>query len=100
MEMVRQLQPDLVISDVMMPVMSGKELCYKIKTNVELSHISVLLLTAQTSTEYMVEGFMFGADDYITKPLKNAKSPNGYNIILDKAIPDSVFTQNYLNTAK
>lgn len=68
LEMVRQIQPDLVISDVMMPEMSGKELCYKIKTNVELSHISVVLLTAQTSVEYVVEGFMFGADDYVTKP--------------------------------
>lgn len=68
LEMVRQIQPDLVISDVMMPEMSGKELCYKIKTNVELSHISVVLLTAQTSVEYVVEGLMFGADDYVTKP--------------------------------
>ncbi len=69
LEMVRQIQPELlVMSDVMMPQMSGKELCYKIKTNVELSHISVVLLTAQTSVEYVVEGFMFGADDYVTKP--------------------------------
>lgn len=56
LEMARQIQPDLIISDVMMPEMSGKELCYKIKTNVELSHISVVLLTAQTSVEYVVEG--------------------------------------------
>lgn len=68
LEMARQIQPDLIISDVMMPELSGKELCYKIKTNVELSHISVILLTAQTSVEYIVEGLMFGADDYVTKP--------------------------------
>ena len=68
LEMARQIQPDLIISDVMMPEMSGKELCYKIKTNVELSHISVVLLTDQTSVEYVVEGLMFGADDYVTKP--------------------------------
>ena len=68
MELAQQLQPDLILSDVMMPEMSGKEMCYKIKNNVELSHISVVLLTAQTSTEYIVEGYMFGADDYITKP--------------------------------
>nr|WP_321027876.1 ATP-binding protein [Bacteroides sp.] len=66
--MAQQIQPDLIVSDVMMPEMSGKELCYKIKTNVELSHISVVLLTAQTSVEYVVEGLMFGADDYVTKP--------------------------------
>ena len=68
LDMARQIQPDLIVSDVMMPEMSGKELCYKIKTNVELSHISVVLLTAQTSAEYIVEGLMFGADDYVTKP--------------------------------
>ena len=67
-ELVRQIHPDLVLSDVMMPEMSGKELCYKIKNSIELAHISVILLTAQTSTEQMVEGYMFGADDYITKP--------------------------------
>ena len=68
LEMAQQIQPDLIVSDVIMPEMSGKDLCYKIKTNVELSHISVVLLTAQTSVEYVVEGLMFGADDYITKP--------------------------------
>ena len=66
LEMAQQIQPDLIVSDVIMPEMSGKDLCYKI--NVELSHISVVLLTAQTSVEYVVEGLMFGADDYITKP--------------------------------
>lgn len=68
LEMARQIQPDLIVSDVMMPEMSGKEMCYKIKNNVELSNISIVLLTAQTSAEYVVEGFMFGADDYVTKP--------------------------------
>lgn len=68
LEMTRQLHPDLIVSDIMMPEMSGKEMCYKIKNNVELSHIPVVLLTAHTSTDYIVEGFMFGADDYVTKP--------------------------------
>lgn len=68
LEQIRQAQPDLVLSDVMMPEMTGKELCYKIKNSVELAHIPVVLLTAQTSTAQMVEGYMFGADDYVTKP--------------------------------
>lgn len=67
-EQTRQVQPDLVLSDVMMPEMTGKELCYKIKNSVELAHIPVVLLTAQTSAAQMVEGYMFGADDYVTKP--------------------------------
>ena len=48
--------------------MSGKEMCYKLKNNVEYSHIPIVLLTAQNSVEYIVEGYMFGADDYVTKP--------------------------------
>lgn len=63
-----QIQPDIIVSDVMMPEMSGKEMCYKLKNNVELSHIPIILLTAQNSVEYIVEGYMFGADDYVTKP--------------------------------
>lgn len=67
-EQSRTLQPDIVLSDVMMPGMSGKEMCYKIKNHVDMSHIPVVLLTAQTSVEYAIEGYMYGADDYITKP--------------------------------
>ncbi len=66
--MTYQIHPDIVLSDVMMPEMSGKEMCFKIKNSVELSHIPVVLLTAQTSVEYTIEGYMYGADDYITKP--------------------------------
>lgn len=67
-EATRELHPDIVLSDVMMPEMSGKEMCYKIKNSIDVSHIPVVLLTAQTSVEYTVEGYMFGADDYVTKP--------------------------------
>ena len=61
-------QPDIIVSDVMMPVMSGIEMCSKIKTNLETSHIPVVLLTARTAIEYTIEGFRTGADDYLTKP--------------------------------
>lgn len=67
-EKVCRLQPDIVLSDVMMPVMSGKELCYKMKNSLELSYIPIVLLTAQNSLDHVVEGYMFGADEYITKP--------------------------------
>jgi signal transduction histidine kinase/DNA-binding response OmpR family regulator len=68
LEMVHKIQPDLVISDIIMPEISGKELCYRLKNNVITSHIPVILLTAQVTDNQMIEGYLFGADDYITKP--------------------------------
>jgi signal transduction histidine kinase/ligand-binding sensor domain-containing protein/DNA-binding response OmpR family regulator len=68
LNMVQELQPDIVLSDVMMPEMSGKEMCYKIKNNMNISHIPVILLTAQDSIAQTIEGYMYGADAYVTKP--------------------------------
>lgn len=72
LEMCYNHQPDLVLSDVMMPIMSGKEMCSAIKNDVNISHIPVILLTAQASIDQTIEGYMFGADDYITKPFNAA----------------------------
>lgn len=67
-EKALELHPDLVISDVIMNGMSGKELCYKIKSHLEMARTSVILMTAQNSTEQMIEALRFGADDYLVKP--------------------------------
>lgn len=67
-EKTKDVQPDIVLSDIMMPKMSGIEMCRMIKSNFETSHIPVILLTAQTAEEFTMQGLKMGADDYITKP--------------------------------
>src|SRR5215218_972737 len=58
----------LIVSDVMMPVMDGFELCRQIKSDVELSHLPFVLLTAKDTLQSKLEGLELGADAYIEKP--------------------------------
>lgn len=58
----------LVVSDVMMPVMDGLELCKRMKSDINMSHIPIILLTARTTDENQLEGLQLGADDYVMKP--------------------------------
>lgn len=67
-EQAKRHIPDLIISDVMMPEMSGFDFCDLIKSNVATNHIPFILLTAKTQTEDVITGLSHGADVYLTKP--------------------------------
>ncbi|HOO85532.1 MAG TPA: helix-turn-helix domain-containing protein, partial [Prolixibacteraceae bacterium] len=63
--------PDLIISDIMMPVMDGMSFCRQVKASIETSHIPFILLTAKSGVDDKIEGFELGVDDYIEKPFRS-----------------------------
>lgn len=70
LEFVKKLHPDLILLDVMMPGMSGFEVCAQLKSSPKTQNIPIIFLTAKTETEDMVKGFELGAVDYVTQPFR------------------------------
>ena len=68
LEKAKKESPDIIISDIMMPLMDGLEMCEKIKTDFSTSHIPVILLTAKADIQHKIKGVETGADAYIEKP--------------------------------
>ncbi len=68
LDAVREQPPDLVLLDLMMPVMDGLEVCRRLKADPSTSRIPVIFLTASNEMEHLVKGFEVGAVDYVTKP--------------------------------
>ena len=108
-EIAHEISPDLVISDVMMPIMDGFELARTLKEDIKTCHIPIILLTALTSDEAVMKGMDLGADDYVMKPFNadvlksKAKRLIKNRIELKKAytkllIPANISNENNDNT--
>lgn len=70
LELIEQKLPDIIISDVVMPNMNGFDLCKAVKTNLDISHIPVILLTAYHNPQNMYIGYKIGADAFLPKPFE------------------------------
>ena len=68
LETAREINPDIIVSDIVMPVLEGDELCRILKSSVDTSHIPIILLTALSERENIIFGLEAGANDYIIKP--------------------------------
>ena len=84
---IKEYRPNLIISDIMMPIMRGDELCKIVKSNIETSHIPVILLTALNDEKSILEGITIGADEYMGKP---------FNIGILKATITNILTNRAL----
>ncbi len=84
LDMANVQLPDLIVMDIMMPVMDGLEALTNLKGNAATATIPVILLTAQTQYKDVIEGYKTGADYYITKPFTSKELLNGINLCLGK----------------
>lgn len=95
-ELVQNESPDLVLSDVLMPGLSGYELCARIKKSIEYCHIPVVLLTAKTSMPEQIEGLEQGANAYICKPF----NPDYLLLTVSNLLKNKEALRNYFSTPR
>ncbi|MEP5914825.1 MAG: ATP-binding protein, partial [Flavobacteriaceae bacterium] len=93
LQRIGQQEPDLVVSDIMMPQMDGFEFCEKIKSDTATCHIPVLLLTALGENQDIIKGLEFGADEYISKPF----SIKHLELRIQKLIKNNVQLKEYFS---
>ena len=92
-----QERPDIVVLDVMMPVMDGWEVCKRIR---ELSNVPIIMLTAKSEEDDKVRGFELGVDDYVTKPFSFAEFAARIGAILHRVTGDSSVRKPHIYTGK
>ena len=96
LDIVQENEIDIMVSDVMMPEMDGFELTKTLKTNVETSHIPILLLTAKNSTDDRIASYNAGADGYMSKPFEiRVLHARVENFILHKRKQQKEFAANF-----
>jgi len=83
LEIALSEMPDIILCDVMMPHISGIELCKKLKANIKTGHIPVILITSRAFSMQIQEGFNAGADEYITKPFRSSQLLQKINTLLN-----------------
>ena len=98
-DMAQKIEPDLIVSDIMMPNMDGFELCELLKSTYETSHIPVLLLSTLTGKAEQLHGLGLGADDYLTKPFDMALLQQKIKSIIQnrQKVHAKALKQNYSN---
>lgn len=87
-ESANENSPDLLILDLMMPEIDGVEVCRRLKQNKDTKKIPVIMLTAKTGVADKIEGFVIGADEYITKPFDPSKLETTVEKVLRRAEKD------------
>lgn len=101
LKLVQEENPDIIISDIVMPKMTGIELCKAVKTDINTCHIPFILLTAKTSLEHNLEGLKIGADDYISKPFNmEILISRCNNLINSRRLLQEVFSKQPQMTAQ
>ena len=92
----RDVSPDLIVLDVMMPELDGFRLCSMLKVDSKLKNIPILFLTAKTEVDDRVKGFTRGADDYLTKPFDSRELVARIKVILARTLRKQVAMQGKL----
>ena len=99
LDFVKEQQPDLILSDIMMPIMNGDKMCNLLKSDIETSHIPIILLTALNDKDSIIKGLQTKADKYIIKPFDvDVLKANIANVLANKEIIKKRFSQFNFST--